>query len=193
MTKHFLTLLEYDILELHPLIIYNNWFLSYKEVALAFNVSVPEIINLLETLTEGKHYSYEAIEYIKNKTTSSILFFSKLGIIRLAYSLKSDDALKFLEFIEDINLSENEQQEKITHNFYLEIEDVLRERLDKIKKNPDIPLEEINHFILTLDNLIRKQRETTVEKSSDTINLNGILQTVLNLAQSHTIPKSKKF
>ena len=68
MTKHFLTLLEYDILELHPLIIYNNWFLSYKEVALAFNVSVPEIINLLETLTEGKHYSYEAIEYIKNKT-----------------------------------------------------------------------------------------------------------------------------
>jgi|FLOH01.1.fsa_nt_gi hypothetical protein len=191
MAQHFLTLIEYSTIELHPLIIRNNWFLSSKEVATAFNVNLSKIIELLETLTEGKHYSYEAIEYTKNKTTSSILFFSKSGIIRLAYSLKSDDALRFLEFIEDINLKENEE-EKIAHNFYNEIEDLLKERLDKIKKNPDTTLEEINHFILTLDNLVKKQKEITVEKSSDTLNISDILQTVVTLAQSYTTPKSKK-
>jgi len=192
MAQQFLTLIEYSTVELHPLIIKNNWFLSSKEVAVAFNVPLPTIIESLETLTEGKHYSYEAIQYTKNKSTSSILFFSKSGIIRLAYSLKNDDALKFLEFIEDINLRENEE-EKTAHNFYDDIESLLKERLEKIKKNQDTTLEEINHFILTLDNLVQKQKNTTVEKNSDALSMSDILQTVVTLAQSYTTAaKSKK-
>lgn len=192
MAQHFLTLIEYSTVELHPLIIQNNWFLSSKEVAKAFNVPLSEIIELLKTLTEDKHYSYQAIQYANNKTTSSILFFSKAGIIRLAYSLRSDSALEFLEFIEDINLQENEE-EKNTHNLYNEIEELLKERLDKIKKNPNTTLEEINHFILTLDNLVQKQQQdTSVEKKSDSLNISDILQTVVSLAHSYTTAKSKK-
>jgi hypothetical protein len=182
--QHFLTLIEYGTIELHPLIIKNSWFLSSKEVALALNIPLSTIVESLETLTENKHYSYEAIGYANNKTTSSILFFSKAGIMRLAYSLKSDDALKFLEFIEDINLQENSNE--ITHNFYNEIEELLKDRLDKIKKDPNTSLEEINHFILTLDNLVKKRKDTTTQKESNSSSISDILQTVVTLAQSYT-------
>ena len=133
MSQHHLTLIEYGTIELHPLVVKNNWFLSGKELATALNISLSKLTESLENLIDGKHYSYESISYANTKTSSSILFFSKSGIIRLAYSLKSDDALKFLEFIEDINLRENENNDKDKiDNFYNEIEDLLRERLDKI-------------------------------------------------------------
>lgn len=189
MVQHFLTLIEYSTIELHPLIIQNNWFLSSKEVALALNIPLSKVIEILDNLIEDKHYSYKSINYTKDKSTSSILFFSKSGIIRLAYSLKSDDALKFLEFIEDINLNEVDNK-SIAHNFYDEIEGLLKDRLQMIKKDPNTSLEEINHFILTLDNLVKKQNNTTFEKKSDSSNIGDILQTVVNLAQSYTKPKT---
>jgi hypothetical protein len=186
-SQHFLTLIEYGTIELHPLIIKNSWLLSSKEVAIALNIPLSELIKSLKTLTDGKHYSYESINYANNNASSSILFFSKSGIIRLAYSLKSDDALKFLEFIEDINLRENENKEEDKiDNLYDEIEDLLRERLDKIKKNPNTSLEEINHFILTLDNLVKKQKNTPANRESGSSSISDILQTVVNLAQSYT-------
>lgn len=187
MTTHSLTLIEYHSLELHPLIINTNWFLSNKEVALALNTTIAKIIEALNTLTEGKHYSYESVEYEKNKTTSSILFFSKTGIVRLAYHLKTDEALQFIEFIEDINLQKGAQD--TVHNFYYEIEKVLQGRLEKLKTDPDATLEEINHFILTLDNLINKRDNRSVVKSSGSSNISDILETVINLAQSYAIKK----
>ena len=187
MSQHFLTLIEYGTIELHPLIINDNWFLSSKEVAIALKIPLSEVVTSLETLIDSKHYSYISVNNANNTAGSSILFFSKSGIIRLAYSLKSDDALKFLEFIEDINLRENEnKEENEIDNFYNEIEDLLRERLDKIKKNPDTSLEEINHFILTLDNLVKKQKNTIVDKESGSSSISDILQTVVSLAQSYT-------
>ena len=190
MAKHFLTLIEYGTVELHPLIVKNNWFLSSKEVAIALNVPLSKIIESLENLAEDKHYSYQTIDYAKDKRSSSILFFSKSGMVRLAYSLKSDDALKFLEFIEDINLEEINETNNARHDFYNEIEDVLKERLALIKKNPETSLEEINKFILTLDNLVQKQETPIENKRQDQPNINDILKTVVGLAQSYaTKPK----
>jgi len=186
-TQHFLTLIEYGTIELHPLVIQNSWLLSSKELSVAFQVPLSKIIESLDVLTEEKHYSYESIEYSKNKSTSSILFFSKAGIIRLAYFLKNDNALNFLEFIENIDLKEEKDKDTI-HSFYNEIEELLKERLDKLKNNPDTSLEEINHFILTLDNLIKKRKGINTEKSNQT-NISDILQTVINLAQSYSKPK----
>mgnify|MGYP006995561361 CR=1 FL=1 len=187
MSKHSLTLIEYHTLELHPLIIDNTWFLSNKEVALALSSSIAKIIEALDTLIEGKHYSYESVEYEKNKTTSSILFFSKTGIVRLAYHLKTDEALKFVEFVEDINLQENAKSS--SHAFYGEIEKLLQDRLEKLKANPDATLEEINHFILTLDNLINKRDSKAVAKSAGGSSVSDIIETVVNLAQSYAIKK----
>ena len=184
MPRHYLTLIEYDIYELHPLVKEDNWFLSHKEVAIALHTTIDKIIQAKETLVEYKHYSYEFVEYESGKTTSSILFFSKTGIMRLAYALQTDEAFKFLEFIEDINLKED--KESSTHTFYAEIETVLKERLLKLKDNPDASLEEINHFILTLDNLIKKRDGKKTQAPS---NISDILETVVGLAQSYTTKK----
>jgi len=188
MPKHSLSLIEYNNYELHPLLHNDSWFLSHKEVALALGTTIDKIIPFLEQLTEYKHYSYEEIEYEKGKQTSSILFFSKSGLVRLAYFLQTDKALEFIEFIEDINMTQ--EQEESTHMFYREIEAVLNDRLLKLKNNPDASLEEINHFILTLDNMIQKRDSNLpVQKSSGPTNMTDILETVINLAQSYSQKK----
>jgi len=186
MPKHSLTLIEYKSLELHPLITRTKWLLSNKEVALALNTTIAKIVESLDSLNEGNHYSYESVEYEKDKFTSSILFFSKTGIIRLAYHLKSDDALAFVEFIEDINLQANTQDS--THDFYREIETLLEDRLKKLKSDPNATLEEINHFIITLDNMIKKRDGVEVARSGPS-SVSDIIETVVNLAQSYTTPK----
>ncbi len=188
MPKHPLTLIEYNSLELHPLVIDDTWFLSHKEVALAFNTTIDKLIEGLDVLTEDKHYGYHSVEYQEGKSTSSILFFSKTGMVRLAYFLKTDDALSFLEMIEEINISQS--QEESTHRFYNEIEDLLKDRLLKLKENPDASLEEINHFILTLDNLVKKRDgQASAPRSTMPNNISDILETVVGLAQSYTKKK----
>jgi len=189
LSKHFLTLLEYNSIELHPLIINATWYLSIKELSLALHTPIVKIIESLELLVEGKHYSYEAIEYARAKSTSSILFFSKAGIMKLSYHLKTEDALSFLEFIEDIYFEDNNQEVK-THNFYNDIEDLLKDRLKALKENPDASLEEINRFIITLDNLIRKRDNLPAQKTvQNGSNFGDILETVVQLAQNYAVKK----
>ena len=188
MSQHFMTLLEYGSVELHPLITSNNWLLSSKELALALGVPLSVIIDLHQTLTEGRHYSYESLQYSKDNYTSSILFFTKAGIIRIAYSLKSEKAFEFLEFIENVTLK-LEEIPNTTHKFYKEIEDVLQERLNRIKSDKETSLEEINKFILTLDNLVKKQNGEV--NTSEPSTVSDILKTVVNLANSYA-PKQKQ-
>lgn len=187
MSQHFMTLLEYGSVELHPLIKSDNWLLSSKELATALNVSLLSIIDLLPNLTEEKHYSYESLQYSKENYTSSILFFTKAGIIRIAYSLKSEKSLEFLEFIENVSLKLADIPNH-THKFYKEIEDVLQERLNIIKNDKDISLEEINKFILTLDNLVKKQSGETPTPESSSVS--DIIRTVVNLANSYAPKKN---
>jgi len=187
--KHSLTLIEYNSLELHPLITNTTWYLSIKELSLALNTPIVKIIESLELFVEGKHYSYESIEYSKSKRTSSILFFSKAGIMKLAYHLKTEDSLSFLELIEDIHLESNNKEVK-SHNFYNEIEDLLKDRLKVLKENPDASLEEINRFIMTLDNLIRKRDNLPPQKTAfSSSNFGDILETVVQLAQNYAPKK----
>jgi len=187
MPQHFMTLLEYESVELHPLITSNGWLLSSKELSLALDVPLSVIIDLHQNLTEGKHYSYESLQYSKDSYTSSILFFTKAGIIRIAYSLKSEKALDFLEFVENVTLKLDDIP-NTTHKFYKEIEDVLQEKLNRIKNEKETSLEEINKFILTLDNLVKKQNgEIPVAESSS---ISDILKTVINLANNYA-PKQK--
>ncbi len=188
MPQHSFSLIEYNSLELHPLVMNDTWFLSHKEVALAFNTTVDKLVEALEILTEEKHYTYYSHEYEQGKRTAAILFFSKTGMVRLAYILQTDDALSFLEMIEGINLSQS--SEESTHKFYKEIEEVLQERLHKLKNNPDASLEEINHFIITLDNLVKKRDGLDGRaKSVMPNNVSDILETVIGLAQSYANKK----
>lgn len=188
MSQHSMTLIEYGSVELHPLIKQDTWLLSSKELSKALEVSLSEIVTLLPLLSEYKHYSYESIEYSENKFTSSILFFSKPGMIRIAYSLKSDKALEFLEFIENLHFT-TQNSHATTHKFYKEIEDVLYERLKKIKTDPNTSLEEINKFILTLDNLVKKQ-DSTMSTQETNGNISDIIKTIINLTNSYTPKKN---
>jgi len=189
MPKHSFSLIEYNSLELHPLVIDDTWFLSHKEVAFAFNTGIHKLVEALDILKEDQHYAYHSVEYQTGKTTSSILFFSKTGMVRLAYILQTDDALSFLEKIESINLTQS--AEESTHQFYKEIEDVLKERLHRLKDNPEASLEEINHFIITLDNLVKKRDGiAAAPRSALPNNISDILETVVGLAQSYANKKS---
>lgn len=189
MPKHSFSLIEYNSLELHPLVIDDTWFLSHKEVALAFNTGIDKLVEALEILKEDQHFAYHSVEYQRGKTTSSILFFSKTGMVRLAYILQTDEALSFLEKIESINLTQS--AEESTHKFYKEIEDVLQSRLERLKDNPDASLEEINHFIITLDNLVKKRDGmSSAAKSAVPNNVSDILETVIGLAQSYAKKRS---
>ena len=184
MPNHSFSLVEYNNLELHPFFHKDTWSLSHKEISLALDTTIDKIIPALENLTEDKHYSYEEVEYEEGKRTASILFFSKSGMVRLAYFLKTDKALAFLEFIEDINISPSKTNS--SHKFYQEIEAVLSDRLEKLKNDKNASLEEINHFILTLDNMIKKRDSNQpVVKSGGATNMTDILETVIGLAQSY--------
>ena len=187
MPQHFFSLIEYNSLELHPLIMNDTWFLSHKEVTIAFHTTIDKLVEALDILTEEKHYTYYTHEYQKGERTSAMLFFSKTGMVRLAYILQTDEALSFLEMIEGINLSQS--TESSTHKFYTEIEEVLQARLNKLKNNPDASLEEINHFIITLDNLVKKRDGFSTQKSALPNNVSDILETVIGLAQSYAKKK----
>lgn len=109
--------------------------------------------------------------------------------MKLSYHLKTEDALSFLEFIEDIYFEDNNQEVK-THNFYNDIEDLLKDRLKALKENPDASLEEINRFIITLDNLIRKRDNLPAQKTvQNGSNFGDILETVVQLAQNYAVKK----
>ena len=188
MPQHSFSLIDYNSLELHPLLMNDTWFLSHKEVTLAFNTTIDKLVEALDILTEEKHYTYYTHEYQRGERTPAILFFSKTGMVRLAYILQTDDALSFLEMIEGINLSQS--NETSTHKFYTEIEEVLQARLNKLKNNPDASLEEINHFIITLDNLVKKRDGLDGRvKSAMPNNVSDILETVIGLAQSYAKKK----
>ena len=169
MAERVVTFIQYNDLELHPLLdARHEWLLSINEVSKAFNVDVNTILQIKEsnqsTLIEGRHYQYEEIRSGGIKS-SKVLLWSKKGILRLAYYLKNDDALKFLDFAEDLNLHSDQSVDAQSLHMYDEMEESLLVRLKQLKDDKNMSLEELNKLIYTVDNLASKKAALHSEKS----------------------------
>jgi len=169
MAERVITFVQYNDLELHPLLdARHEWFLSITEVAQAFDVDISTITAIKEskqsTLTEGRHYQYEEV-LSGGIRASRILLWSKKGILRLAYYLKSDAALKFLDFTEDLHLHSDQGIDAQSQHMYDEVEESLLGRLKQLKDDKDMSLEELNKLIYTVDNLASKKAALHSEKS----------------------------
>ncbi len=169
MAERVITLVQYNNLELHPLLdIRHEWFLSVTEVAQAFDVDINTIIQVKDsnqsTLVENRHYQYEEV-LSGGLKSSKILLWSKKGILRLAYYLKNDAALKFLDFAEDLHLRSNQKIDSQSQHMYDEVEENLLVRLKELKNDKNMSLEELNKLINTVDNLASKKAALHSEKS----------------------------
>ena len=106
------------------------------------------------------------------------MFWTKKGIIRLAYYLKTDSALTFLDFAEDLHFTtDNEGNRQIAH-FYDEVEDTLLQKLELLKNDSGSSLEELNKLIYTVNNLAEKKAALKEGPRKETSALDGILSAV---------------
>ena len=182
MSERYVTLVEYNKLELHPVAdTEHNWLLSLNETCEAFGIDKKAIEALqhshIDTLTEGRHFLYTTITS-GGVTTSKIMFWTKKGIIRLAYYLKTDSALTFLDFAEDLHFTtDNEGNRQIAH-FYDEVEDTLLQKLELLKNDSGSSLEELNKLIYTVNNLAEKKAALKEGPKKETSALDGILSAV---------------
>ena len=187
MAERVITFVQYNDLELHPLLdARHEWFLSITEVAQAFDVDISTITAIKESkqssLKEGRHYQYE--EVLSGGIRSSrILLWSKKGILRLAYYLKSDAALKFLDFTEDLHLHSDQSIDAQSQHMYDEVEESLLGRLKQLKDDKNMSLEELNKLIYTVDNLASKKAALHTEKSEPSP-LEALFSGLMQMVQS---------
>lgn len=182
MSERYVTFVEYNDLELHPVAdSKHGWLLSVNETCEAFNIDRASIEALrqshTETLSEGRHYLYTTISS-GGVNTSKIMFWTKKGIIRLAYYLKTDAALAFLDFAEDLNFTSAKEEETQIAHFYDEVEDTLLQKLELLKADSGSSLEELNKLIYTINNLAEKKAALKEGPKKETSPLEGILSVV---------------
>jgi len=182
MLERYVTLVEYNGLELHPVADKkHNWLLSVHETCEAFGIDRASIDALrqshAETLSEGRHFLYTTISS-GGVSTSKIMFWTKKGIIRLAYYLKTDAALAFLDFAEDLKFTFDKEEDPQIAHFYDEVEETLLQKLELLKGDSASSLEELNKLIYTVNNLAEKKAALKEGGKKETSPLEGILSAV---------------
>ncbi len=186
MAERIATFIQYNNLELHPLLdTKHEWFLSVSEVAQAFKVDINTILEIAASkesaLIKGRHYQSEEI-LSAGIRSSEVLLWSKKGILRLAYYLKSDAALEFLDFAEDLDLHSGQGVDTHSLHMYDEVEENLLTRLKQLKEDKNMSLEELNKLIYTVDNLATKKAALNTEKQ-ESAPLDSILSGVMQMLQ----------
>jgi len=186
MAERIVNFIQYNDLELHPLLDEKHeWFLTLNEVAKAFEVDTQQILELKtaheDALTQGRHYQMESV-ISGGKKSSELMLWSKKGIIRLAYYLRNDAGLRFLDFAEDLNLQSTQTGDTQSASMYDEVEANLLTRLKQLRENENMSLEELNRLIFTVDNLATKKAALRQQKQ-ETSPLEGILSGVMKMLQ----------
>ncbi len=182
MSERPIALIQYKELELHPVIDNkHDWLLSQNETCEAFSIDNAAIERLMEahteTLSENRHYLTSTL-VSGGSTTSPIMFWTKKGIIRLAYYLKSDDALAFLDFAEDLDLTSDQSDDRQISHFYDEVEETLLQKLEGLKGDNGSSLEDLNKLIYTINNLAEKKAALKDGPKKEASALDTILSTV---------------
>lgn len=185
MPKQHIAFIEYNGHELHP--IYDSkhqWLLSAKEVALAYDISLGKLFEIQKEhetlLEEEKHYLYDNI-LCCGQHSSTLLLWTKKGVLRMAYYIKSAQAMDFLDFIEDIHLQTPSTIDPQITYLYDEIETTLMEKLHILKNDPNMSMEALNQLIFTLDNLAQKKHTLQQGRTAKGDGMSDIITSMMGL------------
>lgn len=185
MSDRHITLIQYKDLELHPIADNRHgWLLSQQETCEAFDIDQASLEGLLashaDSLQADRHFLSTSITSA-GMTTSKITFWTKKGIIRLAYYLKSDASLDFLDLAEDLELKSLQDDDGQTSHFYDEVEETLLQKLEQLKRDDESSLEDLNKLIFTINNLAQKRAALKEGPTKEPSALDTILSTVSKL------------
>lgn len=133
---------ELSLIENHE----HEFLLSNKDVAKGYGVSIDTIRSHLsknrDEFIEGKHFTVD-----KSYKNTRKIFWTKKGIVRLGFFIKSEDAKKFRDWAEDYIVNE-----KSSNNDLKALEVVLKE------------LEKQNQEIQNLKNQLALKEPKLIEK-----------------------------
>jgi len=100
----------------------HEFLLTNKEVAQGYGVSITTIRSHLsknsDELIEGKHWL--KLEVATKGGKQKVIHWTKRGIIRLGFFIKSQRAKKFRDFIEDLTIRQTHQPQLIEDNCQIE-------------------------------------------------------------------------
>jgi len=116
-----------------------EFLLSNKEVALGYGITENAIIKHLERrsdeLIEGKHWLRLEVQTKGGK--QKVIHWTKKGIVRLGFFIKSKQAKKFRDWAEDYIVHHTTQQSNDTYIYQLERENIeLRRAINRLSINP---------------------------------------------------------
>lgn len=191
MTEPHIFFLQYKELELHPIQHdRHGWLLTQKETCEAFAIDDATLDTLLsshaDSLLEDRHFLKTSITSAE-MATSKITFWTKKGVIRLAYYLKSEASLDFLDLAEDLEPTTRKRDDGHLSHFYDEVEETLLQKLDQLKSDEESSLEDLNKLIYTINNLAQKRTALQEGPKKEPTALESILSAVskmVNVDQS---------
>jgi hypothetical protein len=134
-----------------------KWIVSNSSISIIFEAGEKEVENLKnnERVKENIDFLFiELLNFPENEKKKT-LFWSRRGAIKIAYLLKNEKALDIIDFLEEIEFKDEDSS-------ILEIENILNEKLEDIKKGKS--LKEIEDYIGTLSKFIRNREFLKMKK-----------------------------
>jgi len=171
-------LVDFLDLELHPILDKKHeWLMSTSDVISGYGVdndSFEITTNAnAEHLHEDKHYLY------RNFGSKVKKYWSKKGVVKLGFFIKSDQALAFIETIEELEnpiIQDSQSSNENLVNIYKEIESYFLQSAAKMKENNSFDADEFakmttafNSFMKTSANIFPQKVSSQVEPNSSTV------------------------
>jgi hypothetical protein len=142
-----------------------NWLISIEQLSQLFKIEQKNLLNIIQNknnnFLENKHFVLNKNFNCLGQKNSEVFLVSKKGILKLAYFLDSDEVIEIIDELEDIDLTQEcfqifEQK----NQFFIEIESILKNKLEILKNNESVSLSQINEFIETISILIQREKES---------------------------------
>lgn len=127
-------LIAFESVSLHPVVdLEHEFLLTTKEVADGYGVSDKTVRNHKhlhsDELIEGKHFVSSAEKTGSRNLLTKRTLWTKRGIVRLGFFIKSDQARRFRDFIEDLVLTGDTPPPEVSDTAVLAERDRLKDEL----------------------------------------------------------------
>jgi len=134
-----------------------HWLIEEGVLSELFEITSHKLVQLRQnsSLTLNKHFIAEDFQDRLSGESKKIYFWSRKGVIRVAYHINSEKAFNIVDALEDIELKSEE-------SIFGELENILRDRLNQIEKNGD--LKEIENFISTFGKFVKERSGFSIKK-----------------------------
>jgi hypothetical protein len=139
-----------------------RWIVHENFLSKLLAISSEEIKKIREEhsgkLVENSEFTIrEIVEFSSDKPIKT-LFWTRRGVIKLAYLIKSSNIFDVVDFLEEIEFEDEREP------IFSEIEEVLNSKLETIKQ--DSSFRDIEEFITTFSKFIREKEYIKLKKES---------------------------